>query len=52
MWTAKLAGGKWLNHFFNRFSNTNRARFFSEYYTPLIERILFEKHEKLMNTQE
>lgn len=52
MWTAKLAGGKWLNHFLNRFSNTNRARFYSEYYTPLIERILVEKHEKLINTQE
>lgn len=52
MWTAKLAGGKWLNNFLNRFSNTNRAKFYSEYYTPLIERILFEQHEKLINTQE
>jgi hypothetical protein len=43
MWTAKLAGGKWLNHFLTRFGNTNKAKFFRRYYTPLIESIISEQ---------
>ncbi|MDY0197548.1 MAG: hypothetical protein RBR68_07010 [Tenuifilaceae bacterium] len=52
MWTAKLAGGKWLNHFISRFSNTNKANFYQNYYTPLIEKLLSEHYEKLNNSQE
>jgi hypothetical protein len=52
MWTAKLAGGKWLNHFISRFSNTNKANFYQNYYTPLIEKLLSEQYEKLSNSQE
>ena len=43
MWTAKLAGGKWLNHFLTRFGSTNKAKFFRRYYTPLIESIISEQ---------
>ena len=42
MWTAKMAGGKSLNHFATRFKEPIRANFFKNYYAPLINSILQE----------
>jgi hypothetical protein len=47
MWTAKIAGGKWINSFLYQFGAKNRANFFSKYYTPLINTILEEHYASL-----
>ena len=47
MWTAKLAGGKLLNHMLFVFTAKNQAIFFNNYYTPLIEAILDEHYQKI-----
>jgi hypothetical protein len=38
--TSKLAGGKALNYIISRFSNSNNANFFRNYYNPLMNSIL------------
>lgn len=43
MWTSKLAGGQWINLFFSRFQNPNKAKFFYGYYTPIIQTVLREQ---------
>ncbi len=40
MWTAKIAGGKWVNRFLYQFNAKNRTIFFHNYYAPLINTIL------------
>ncbi len=47
IWTAKFYGGRWLNHFLYRFNTSNRAVFFRDYYTPLIDSILFEYYHSM-----
>ncbi len=49
LWTAKLAGGSFINHFLNRFGSTNEAVFFKQYYQPLVTNILKEYAEQANN---
>lgn len=47
--TAKLLGGRWINHFIYRFNASNRANFFRYYYSPLIDGILEEHYNSKDN---
>ena len=51
LWTAKLAGGRGVNHFITRFGATNRAKFFKHYYQPLIKNILNEYAEQAVTKE-
>ncbi|MGD9978391.1 MAG: hypothetical protein AB7S54_10715 [Bacteroidales bacterium] len=42
--TSKLAGGKFLNHFFS--PKNNRTVFFNTFYTPLIENIFYRYYQQ------
>lgn len=47
MFTAKLAGGATLNGFFLNFTNSQGAKFFRKFYSPLVENILNEYYTSL-----
>lgn len=51
IWNAKLYGGKWMNHFIYRFNQSNRAKFFRYYYTPLLNGILNEYYNSKESMQ-
>lgn len=53
LWTAKVGGGEWLNHFLFRYSASNRANFFRYFYKPLMTNILTERYNtsKLENNK-
>lgn len=49
MWTAKMAGGKSLNHFLTRFGSPEQANFFKYFYSPLTNTILTEYYNSKQN---